>query len=673
MKNLSLTLLLLFSCVKVTFSQKMPPSIPDYRLLSTRDSAEIAEFSRKMLFKTKSRIYVNDANKNAREARLDSIRNASLLEAFNKIKNSINSTPPSRNALIDELNESKAILQKGIPTPRMAEINKFVAKENIDEIHETAIGSFYNNNPKEGIYLMLNAAVKAPDSLRLINNLGAMLNMVGVEKKAIPLLKYCEKQLPKSSTVMNNLGQSYMGLGDNITAAEYFNKSLSIDSLNVEANHSMGILHSMKKEFDIAQKYFEREFRVAIRGKSLAKAFKTGRKRYDIRKIVAERNKRNKRPQKDYFEEITLGKFSFPKFPTSAKEVISRMDEFNTYGASVQAESMFWMGKAMEISKNYKPEDGDRLAGPYSRLADAMFEELNEEFTPEYLDNFSEKDSQTILDILDSNLKELVKVSCPKAPAGSSLSIQKEYEIKCCEENKRPIADKLLADVGNVMTPIINVGQARWKAYINQMVEIAQLDPSPSNQMTVYGSVSAYFNYLSWATLYLHMGNTENHLNSCTDNYDPHKLDSLLAAERRWNLSCPPAFNMEVNIGPIALKTDCNKYALEGGEGIVAGFEHEFKSGKSTLLLGPGAKLEFLNIVKFEAKHQYYVSFDKNKEFADFGIKNTFEAGIGGVVPIKGIKIGGVLAGVELSNTMGLNSGYEESFEKKGVIAEIFK
>jgi predicted metal-dependent phosphotriesterase family hydrolase len=79
-------------------------------------------------------------------------------------------------------------------------------------------------------------------------------------------------------------------------------------------------------------------------------------------------------------------------------------------------------------------------------------------------------------------------------------------------------------------------------------------------------------------------------------------------------------------------------------------------------------------MAKAEAKSQFYFTFDKNKTFSDWGIKNTGELGISGTpLPIGGIKVGGTIAGIEISNTHSLMSGaYEESFETKGVIAAIF-
>lgn len=579
--------------------------------------------------------------------------------------------PPTRTELVTSLQQSVQQVQKGIPAPTVKEVEQFVASKSIAQIHDAAVSNFYNNNSTQGILLMMKAVAAHPDSLQMMNNLAAMYNMIGVQQKAVPLLQYCLQQLPNSSIVLNNLGQSYYGLGDMFTAAAYLRKCLDIDSLNIEANHSMGMLHYFKKEYDAATKYFERELSVAYRRSTMAMAYKMGKK-FNLRALAQRRNQRKGAKQKDFFEEITLGKFSLPQFPGTAKEIISNKGEYDAFTQSIYAEMMFWRQNASVVLAN--APKGDVYPGVYHDLVEAMLEELDEEFTPDYLNPYGDHESAVAQEILQRNANAIITVKCPEAPAGSSIQVQQEFIIACCETKRRPLADKLVSEIGSHIKPIFDLGLVRWKSYINQMVAIVQLDPSPANQAMVYNVVSGYFTYLSTAMLFYTGGEVNNLLVDCVPNYKPVDLDSLVQSDREWRMNCPSWLNIEVDLGGASVKADCNKYAIEAGEGIMAGFEHEFKSGNSTLLIGVGAKAEFLGIAKAEAKSQFYFTFDKNKTFSDFGIKNTGELGISGTpIPIGGIKVGGNIAGIEISNTHSLMSGaYEESFETKGVIAAIF-
>ncbi|MEI2750938.1 MAG: hypothetical protein V9E88_19560 [Ferruginibacter sp.] len=580
----------------------------------------------------------------------------------------IPSRPPSRAELVSGIQQSIVQIKKGIPKPEVAAIENSVSSLPVETIHQKAIADFYADDEKKAILLMMELAAKQPDSLLVLNNLGAMLNKEGAEHKAASILMYCQDKLPNSSIVLNNLGQSFMALGDLFKAADYFNQCLSIDSLNIEANHSMGMLHYFKKEYDAAMKYFEREMSVAMRRSTMAMAYKMGKK-FNLRELARRKNARSGRPEKNHFEEITMGKFSLPQFPTKTQELISRKGEWMSYAASIQAEQLFWLNNSTQVSLKYSESYGKQHPGLYSDLAQAMLDELSEEFTPEYLTNFSEMDATYLKELVALATAEINGVVCAQAPAGSSLEVQEAFAVQCCEEQRRPKADKLLSDIADRFEPLFKVGQQRWKSYINQLVAIAQLDPGAGNQMLVYNAVSGYFNYLALGTFFAGNAELNNLLVDCRADYKQIDLDSLVQSNRDWMVGCPPWLNVEVDFDGMVIKADCNKYVIEAGSSIMGAFEHEFKSGKSTLLLGPGAKFKFLGLTS-EYKSQLMLVFDGNKSLSDFGVKTTAEIGASGTpLPIGGIKIGGNAAGIEISNTMTINGGYEHSLEKKGLLA----
>jgi hypothetical protein len=434
----------------------------------------------------------------------------------------------------------------------------------------------------------------------------------------------------------------------------------------------MGMLCYFKKEYDAAMTYFEREMSVAMRRSTLAMAYKMGRK-FNLRAIMQRRQRRSGRPQKNHFEEITLGKFSFPDLPHTIRQMMAEKRSFATYAASVQTERMTWLGYASQLSLNYTNEMGNQHPGLYHDLAMAMLEELHEEFTPEYLNAFTPEDQQHLLEIISNYSRTIISVKCPPAPALSGVDAQEAHEIKCCRELKEPVADKMVNEIGSYVQPIIRKGEGRWKAYINQLVEIAQLDPGAANQAMVYHAVEGYFNFLSLGVLQASTADVSNLIPACFKSYTNTELDSLIESDQAWKIDCPAWLNVEVDFDGLVLKVDCNKYAIEVGESIMGGFEHEFKSGRSTLLLGPASKAEFLGLTA-EFKTQLFLAFDNNKQFADFGVKNTGELGITGtpIHFIPGVKLGGNLAGIEVSNTISINGGWTNEKEWKGAAALFF-
>lgn len=575
--------------------------------------------------------------------------------------------PPTRTELVQSLQQSAQQVQKGIPSPELEKIHQATSTLPVEVIQHRAIMDFYGDDPRGAIAMMMQAAIKAPDSLQLLNNLGAMLNLHEAEHIAIPVLQYCLQKIPGSSTVLNNIGQSFMGLGDMLKAAAYFNQCLSLDSLNVEANHSMGMLHYFKKEYNTAMQYFERELSVAVRSSTMAMAYRMGKK-FNLRNIMQRRKQLMGRPEKNHFEEITLGKFGFPILPAKVTQTITDREFFSTYGASIQAEQLAWMGHATSISANYDHQMGNQHPGLYTDLVNAMLDELQEEFTPEYLTVFTEKDYEHIQEIIGVNSHLINQLKCPDVPADAGVDAQEAYEIKCCRELKQPIADKMVYQVSSFIQPIIRKGEARWKSYINQLVEIVQLDPGPGNQALVYNAVAGYFNFLSVSMVSFSLWEVNNLLPKCFSPLTGAQLDSLIESDRNWKVACPKWLNAKIDFNGMAVSVDCNKYTIEAGSSIAAAYEYEFKSGNSTLLIGPSTKAEFLGM-KATLKEQVYITFDKNKQFADFGVKATADVSVS-KMPIKlgpGIKLGGTLAGYQVTNSWSINSGFKTTREGKGL------
>ena len=218
-----------------------------------------------------------------------------------------------------------------------------------------------------------------------LNNLAAMLNMVKLEHKAVPILMNLLAKDPSNSIFLNNMGQAYLGMGDLFNAEGFLKRCLEEDELHPEANHSMGMLKLFKKESEAAMKYFEKELEVAYRASTLALIKKNGGKidLYSLRK------KRKDIPEKNFFEEINLSQFVIPAFPTKFEDSKKAREETKEFGLSVYDEMMFWMNTATELTMSYKKEDGEKHHGFYHELVKVMLEDLEGLFPPENLSLFS--------------------------------------------------------------------------------------------------------------------------------------------------------------------------------------------------------------------------------------------------------------------------------------------
>jgi tetratricopeptide (TPR) repeat protein len=661
MKKLFQLLIISCICINAFAQQKKPPvpAIPDVNKLMKMSPAELEAYKKQMIEQT-SRQAADFADANKLNINKAAMPGLDLKPPVKDVKRLalIPSRPPTRAELVSGIQQSIRQIQKDMPAAAIEAVTKTINNIPVDRINPKAVLDFYAGDQRSAMLLMMKLASQEPDSALYLNNLGAMYNMSGVMHRAVPLFQYCLEKYPQSSMLLGNIGQSYLLLGDMEKAAEYFRKCLAIDSLHVEANHSMGMIHYFKNDFGKAKYCFQRELSVCVRKSTLAMA-KRMRIKFNLLDLLKQKNKRNGVNDENFIEEITVNKFTMPLFPNSTRDYLLNKFRYDQFAASVQQEQLFWMNKALQIAQSQANATGDEYPGLYTDYVNELLEELGEKYPPDYLINFGKNEFEAMMARMESRTKQLITVQCPPAPAGSSPEVHEAYAIRCCEEQMRPLADALLTEISTTVVPVIKTGVLRWQEYINTLICIAKLDPGAGNRMMVYNAVAGYFAYLSTAMIYYN-GKFDGYLTNCRFNYDQNAITGLIESNRSWGLDCAPWMNMEMEIVSVAVKLDCNKFAIEAGDNLAGAFEYEFKTQNSTLLLGQAFSGSFLG-VKAEAKEQLFLTFDNNLSFQDFGIKRTLEAGISGTpIPYIGdkVSIGGNIAGVEISTKTGINSGY---------------
>lgn len=662
---------LVFVALHILSIAQTKPTVPDVNAISKMSPAELEAYKKKMIEQSSQ-----FADKYAKENNLAINRMALPNMKIEKPKLQVQKLamipvkPPTKERLVAGLEKSIREVKQTIPPGKVEEVQIKVESISEENLHPEAIMEFYNRDPQKGMLMMMMLSKKNPESGHLLNNLGAIYNMLGAPQKAIPGLQYALEKYPRSASILGNIGQSFFGLGDMNRAKEYFQKCLNIDSMHVEANHSMGMIHYFNNEFDKAMCFFEREGCATLRSSALGMDKRMGKK-FNLRDIAKKARAMKGLPNIDYVSVITQNKFKLPEFPLSVKAVNMSYKEYVRMAASYQAEQQFWMQKALQVSANYA-NYADEMPGIYHEQVKEMLQYLSDEFTPEYLHNFSDQDYDALKEIITIGTEQLNRMKCAEAPQGSSLELQEAYAIKCCEETLRPVADGLLAQIGDLISNHYEVGQQRWSDYINEMVAMVELDPSPANQMMVYNTIAGYFGYLSTG-MQFYTTEINSFLPKCVERYDPNDILRLIESERNWKIDCPTGLNIQAEIMSVAVKVDCNKVAIEAGASVSGSFELDFKTHQSTITIGPGFAGDVLGVVNGEIKNHLYMSFDEYLHYQDFGLKHSSELEISGnPIPIIAdkISIGGNLAGIEVSNKISIHSGKSPTeVEWKGVAA----
>ncbi|HYE56416.1 MAG TPA: tetratricopeptide repeat protein [Chitinophagaceae bacterium] len=124
------------------------------------------------------------------------------------------------------------MLRPGIITPgyfsfMMAQSSTPSMPDMLMSINTTsATGLWLKGKTDMAVYLMGKATAADPYNTDNVNNYASFLTMTSAEEAALPLLQKLNRQFPRNSTILNNIGQAWFGLGDLDKAMKYLDSAV---------------------------------------------------------------------------------------------------------------------------------------------------------------------------------------------------------------------------------------------------------------------------------------------------------------------------------------------------------------------------------------------------------------------------------------------------------------
>lgn len=110
----------------------------------------------------------------------------------------------------------------------------------------TAAALWMMGKPQLGLYLAGKSCIDDPTNGNNINNYASMLSMTGAEQLSLPLLNHINKRFPKNSTILNNIGQAWFGLGEIDKASGYLDSAIRIYAYHPQANYTKSFIEESK-------------------------------------------------------------------------------------------------------------------------------------------------------------------------------------------------------------------------------------------------------------------------------------------------------------------------------------------------------------------------------------------------------------------------------------------
>lgn len=164
---------------------------------------------------------------------------------------SISITPLTTSSLPAYLTtvNAKVILQLKPDSKKTGEEIYQVIKAEHNSAVETgnaAIGLWMMGKAEMAIYVMGKSCAVNPSNVNNLSNYAAMLSMAGAEQLSIPLLSNLNKRFPKNSTILNNIGQAWFGLGDIDKSSAYLDSTIRIFASHPQANFTKSFIEESK-------------------------------------------------------------------------------------------------------------------------------------------------------------------------------------------------------------------------------------------------------------------------------------------------------------------------------------------------------------------------------------------------------------------------------------------
>lgn len=175
----------------------------------------------------------------------------------------------------------------------------------------TAVGLWMDGKPTLALYIMGEACKADPANGINLNNYASFLTMCGAEQLALPILLNLNKRYPKNSSVLNNITQAWLGLGDIPRAEKYADTTIRIYANHPQANMAKCLIEESKGNIPAA---------IAAAKKAISKSYSNEKENklkklgYDLKSD--DLNWDRPMPQ----DPMGLGKFTWPEYPVDVEK-----------------------------------------------------------------------------------------------------------------------------------------------------------------------------------------------------------------------------------------------------------------------------------------------------------------------------------------------------------------
>ena len=230
-----------------------------------------------------------------------------------------------------------------------------------------ALACMLNGNDEIALYLIGRVCLDDMSHTDNLNNYAAYLNMTGGEQFSLPVLQNLNRHYPFNSTILNNIGQAWFGLGEIDKANLYLDSALMIYPFHSKANETKSLIEKSKGNTEKAIELLRKSMDEAYSDEKKSKLIEMGDK-------DACDNVRVRYPKPAHALGIDKIIAQIPQYPTSNKDAALRIKEWESFRAAIDLEAQKLAAPAARCDVVRK-EWGKKLMNP--ALKQAMLRPYN--------------------------------------------------------------------------------------------------------------------------------------------------------------------------------------------------------------------------------------------------------------------------------------------------------
>ena len=215
----------------------------------------------------------------------------------------------------------------------------------------TAVGLWLDGKPTLALYLMGESCKSDPANTINLNNYASFLTMCGAEQIALPILNNLNKRYPKNSSILNNITQAWLGLGDLVRAEKYADSTIRIYAYHPQANMAKCLIEESKGNIPAAIEAAKKSISKAFSNEKENKLKKLG---YDLKSDDLNWN----RPMPQ--DALGLGKFTWPEYPLDVEQNKMLEKEWNDFKNDCQQKINELKIKQQKAEQEYITQSGLR-------------------------------------------------------------------------------------------------------------------------------------------------------------------------------------------------------------------------------------------------------------------------------------------------------------------------